>query len=290
MAHEHAALAPTGPNADQIERWNETSGVKWARHAAMIEPFMKPISDRLLERAAAEPGQAILDIGCGAGAVSLTLAEQVGSAGRVLGVDISAPMLGVARTAAGAAPATFVLADASEYALPPAAFDLAISRFGVMFFADPVAAFANIRKGLKSGGRLVFVCWQSLKFNAWVTVPLTAALKHLPPPEPLEPGAPGPFAFADAARLEDILKRAGYQDIAIDPVTFSIPIAGPGPDCVDRAAFFVTEIGPVSSLLDTADEASRAAVHAEIREAMRPYATANGVLLDAACWLVEARA
>lgn len=289
MTSDASALAPQGPNAEQIERWNVTSGVKWARNRVIIDRFMSEIGARLMAAAAPKAGEAVLDIGCGAGATSLAAARAVAPTGSVLGVDISAPMLELARAARGTLPVEFILADAMEYPLPHGRFDLALSRFGVMFFADPIAAFTNIRRALKPGGRLSFVCWQSVKLNSWVTVPLNAALAHVPPPEKLLPGAPGPFAFADAEWTGHILSSAGFRDITITPATLPAPLAPPGPDCLDEATYFVSEIGPVSGVLELADEAPREKARDAIRVALAPLASEKGIVLEAACWFVGAR-
>lgn len=289
MTSNAPALTPQGPNAEQIERWNVTSGVKWARNRVIIERFMAQIGAHLMAAAAPQPGETVLDIGCGAGGTSCAAAQAVGPQGKVMGVDVSAPMLEQARAARGTLPIEFILADATDYPLPQGHFDLALSRFGVMFFADPIAAFTNIRRALKPGGRLAFVCWQSVKLNSWVTVPLNAALAHVPPPEKLPPGAPGPFAFADAERTQHILSSAGFRNIAITPMTLPAPIAPPGPDSLDEATYFVSEIGPVSGVLELADEGPREKARDAIRVALAPLVSDKGVVLEAACWFVGAR-
>src|SRR6185503_20850430 len=175
----------------------------------------------VLQRLAPQPGERIVDIGCGGGDTTLALAERVQGHGFVLGVDVSRPLL--QRATARAAntpeyPVRFVEADAAGYAFERGSFDALFSRFGVMFFADPAAAFANLRRALKPGGRMAFVCWRSEGENPIMTVPLTAAKKRIPvPPPPADPTAPGPFALADRARLERILQTAGFASIAITP-------------------------------------------------------------------------
>lgn len=280
-------LAASGPNADQIEYWNAAAGEKWARHQDVTERLLAPVADRLLAAAAPRRGEHVLDIGCGCGATSVALAARVGESGSVLGVDISEPMLARARAASSAA--SFLLADAALHPFPPGGFDLAVSRFGVMFFADPVAAFANIRKSLKQDGRLVFVCWQEMSANPWVIVPVTAALRHLPPPEPPDPHAPGPFAFADAARVRMILRDAGFGEVSVEPAAFTLAVGAEGPDPILEAARFVEDIGPLSRMLGDVEETTRAAVRASLRDVLAPYAAADGVKLGGACWLVEAR-
>ena len=188
------------PNADQVAYWNGDAGDKWARLQARLDGLFVPISAAAVAAAAPCQGEHALDIGCGCGATVLALAEGVGPLGRVTGVDISAPMLAVAehRIAASALTQAAVLkADAATEPFAPGSFDLAFSRFGVMFFDAPVEAFINIHRALKPGGRLVFACWRPFKTNPWFSVPYRAAVPHLPEQERPEPEAPGPFAFAD---------------------------------------------------------------------------------------------
>lgn len=290
MTAPDSALAFEGPNAQEIENWNVKAGDKWARNRTSLERFMTPITARIMEKAALRAGEAVLDIGCGCGATSLAAAGRVGPSGTVVGVDVSAPMLAEARAFNHAPNVEYVLADAALHAFPPARFDLVFSRFGVMFFSDPVAAFKNIRTALQGGARLAFVCWQPLKDNPWVTVPLTAALKHIPKPPPADPFAPGPFAFADPARVESILTGAGFSAVSIEPATFSLHVGQPGPDCVDEAMHFATELGPASRLIADAEEPAREAAQGEIRKALAALQTPQGISLGAACWLVGARA
>jgi len=279
----------SGPttNADQIEFWNGAVGERWAAYQEMLDRAIQPFGDAALARAAAGRGQNAIDLGCGCGATALALAEAVGSSGRVLGVDISAPMLARARERCRALPqARFVEADATTYAFESEAADLAVSRFGVMFFREPVVAFQNARRALRRGGRLVFVCWRTPADNPWVSVPLDAALTVVPPPPPVPPGEPGPFAFADDARVRDILARAGFAEVALE--RFDAPLrmsAGPLEDAVD----YVFRVGPTARLLADADEPTRERVRAAVRGALAPYAGAGGVALPGSTWIVSAR-
>ena len=283
-------IAATGPNADQITCWNESMGEKWARNQETLDQFLLPVNKRLMEFARIAPGDSILDVGCGCGATSRAAAARAGERGRVLGVDISAPMLERAKTLGGGPAVTYLLADAATHAFAQRSFDLAVSRFGVMFFADSVSAFANIRTVLEPGGRLAFVCWQDMRANPFATVPLFAALPHLPPQPPADPLAPGPFAFADPERVKRILSDAGFSKIEIVPESFKLLQSRGGPGALDDAVYFATEIGPTSRLLNEASPEARAAAIAAIREALAPHVTAEGVALGAQCWLVGAAA
>jgi SAM-dependent methyltransferase len=241
------------------------------------------VTAALLPFAAAKPGERVLDIGCGAGQASHLLASAVGPAGHVTGVDISAPLLANARAGAGANE-TFVEADAAFHAFTPE-FDLVFSRFGVMFFDDPPAAFANIRKGLKPGGRLAFVCWRPALENEWVTAPAQAARPFLPVSPPPDPLAPGPFAFADPARVGQILMAAGFRNVQTKKLDGVMNLGASS----DEAAFQMTNLGPLSRALgEVEDEAVRTRVRAAVKVALEAIRK-DGVIKPAiACWLVAA--
>jgi SAM-dependent methyltransferase len=181
----------------------------------------------------------------------------------------------------------FIRADAQTYAFERDRFDLIFSRFGVMFFDDPAAAFRNLRTALRTTGRLCFICWQELAKNDWARVPLMAALQHVPPPPPPAPHAPGPFAFADPDRVRHILTHADFSDISLE--THQAALSLGGAITVDDATDFSLEIGPVGTLLRTADAETRARVASSIREALRPYAGPSGVRLNGTMWIVFAR-
>ncbi|MGK9165261.1 class I SAM-dependent methyltransferase [Inquilinus limosus] len=282
-----ATTGPETPNADQIAYWNETVGPTWVELREPIDRLTAPIGQRAIEVLAPQAGERLIDIGCGCGGSTLELARRVGPEGEVLGVDISAPMLEVARQRAAEASvvsARFLEADAQTAGFEPSHFDGLFSRFGTMFFADPVAAFANLHRALKPDGRLAFVCWRPLAENTWATVPLTAALRHLPPPEPPAPGAPGPFSLADPDRIRDILGRAGFTRIDTTPLDTKI-----GAGDLDQMLFLALRMGPLGALLRENPD-KRDVVATTVREALAPYATAEGVRLDAANWIVTARA
>ena len=205
-------------NADQIAYWNGPSGQRWAdRHAAQ-ESLLGPIADVLIDRAKPRPGERVLDVGCGSGATTFAFAKAVAPNGFALGLDVSDPMLSQARAfAPKGLPLDFVLADATVHPFEPASFDLLASRFGVMFFADPVASFTNLRRALKPTGRLAFACWREPKENPWMMAPLMAVYKHVPKMPPVGPEEPGPFAFASEERVTRILEGAGFVDVAMEP-------------------------------------------------------------------------
>jgi len=283
-------LAATGPNAEQIRYWNEHSGPRWVASEAMLDAQIAPLGLAAMERARVAAGERVLDVGCGCGQTTLQLAEKVGPRGGVTGIDISAPMLERARARAAErelAHARFLNADAQTTRLGAAAFNLVFSRFGVMFFADPAAAFANLRASLAPGGRVVFVCWQELMRNPWMRVPLLAAAPHLPPLTPPAPGAPGPFAFADPVRVRGILEAAGFADVAIDPFESDLALGGVGGN-LEQAVELVMGLGPLAAALREAAADLRLRVAAAVREAIAPYATPAGVKLGSAAWIVRA--
>ncbi|VIO75370.1 Aklanonic acid methyltransferase DnrC [Bradyrhizobium ivorense] len=281
QGHEH--------NADQIAYWNGPGGERWAKRQAAQDIVLKPVLDLLVDRAAPQAGERVVDVGCGSGASSFALAAKVAPDGRVFGVDVSEPMLTRARQSVPSGlPVEFALADATVYPFAPESFDLLASRFGVMFFADPVLSFANLHKAMRKSGRLAFVCWQEPRENPFFMAPLQAVYQHVPKMPPVGPEDPGPFAFASEARVTRILSEAGFSRIAMEPCRVELDIAtGRG---IDAAVQSALEIGPASRALDGHPDDVRAAATASIREALTPFAKGDAVLLPGAIWIVTARA
>jgi 2-polyprenyl-3-methyl-5-hydroxy-6-metoxy-1,4-benzoquinol methylase len=280
----------SSPNAEQVTYWNEQAGPTWVEQQAQIDKQIRPLGLAAMACAGLRAGARVLDIGCGCGDTTLELARRVAPGGRVTAADISAPMLERAREAAAAAGAAaeFVQADAQTHAFAPASFDIAFSRFGVMFFADPTAAFTNIHRAVVPGGRLAFVCWQAMPDNPWMVTPFMAAMPHLPPMTPLPPDAPGPFAFADPERVRAILTGAGFSAIDIAPLRQALFIGGGD---LDASVDFLMRMGPTArALREAADPGLNGRVAAAVKEALAPFHTADGVKMDSAAWIVTATA
>ncbi|MGA0602141.1 class I SAM-dependent methyltransferase [Caulobacter sp. KR2-114] len=280
--------ATAAANADQAAYWNQQAGPTWAAMQEIMDWQLAPLSRAAIDALAPREGEHILDIGCGAGATSLDLAWRIDPEGSVLGVDIAEPLLALARAradAAGYPQVRFALGDAQTHAFEPGAFDAAFSRFGVMFFADPTAAFRNIRRALRPGGRLAFVCWRAMADNPLMTLPMQAAAPVLDAPAapPADPHAPGPFAFADGERVRRILSEAGFADIAVTAHDERI-----GARTLDDALQTALRVGPLGRALASQPDRRDAAVSA-VREALAAHAGPDGVLVPSATWIVTAR-
>jgi SAM-dependent methyltransferase len=281
----------SGPNAGQVEHWNDVESAHWVGEAGRYDGMLRGLGELAMDAAELGPGDRVLDIGCGSGATTMALAELVGSTGTVTGIDLSEKMLGPARDEAARAGATnvrFELGDAQIHPFPSAAFDVAYSRFGLMFFADPVAAFTNIGRALVPGGRLAFVCWRDLAEQEWIDVPLRAAVAHVPMPQFGKPGDPGMEGLADPERTRAILDGAGFSGIEVRPVDTTVTLGGSG--SVGEVMPFVEAGSLGRALLTDAGPEQAAAARNAIREALAPHETPTGVVLGAAVWIVTARA
>jgi SAM-dependent methyltransferase len=277
---------PEQINADQLAFWNGAGGHTWVARQQHTDITLAPMTAALLAFAAPRPGERVLDIGCGCGATTLEFARAVGPAGRVAALDISGPMLaeGEARAAAaGLANIVWRQADAATAALDE--FDLLTSAFGTMFFGDPVAAFAHMRRAAGPGARMAFVCWRTLAENPWMTVPMNAVASHLPPrPQPV-PNAPGMFAFADPQRVSEILTAAGWAPPRLDKLDLALDIAaGRG---LEEAVVQSTQIGAINSWLRGQPAEVVAAAIVSVREALTPHLDGASVRLPGAMWLVS---
>jgi len=283
-----ATNAEAAPNVSQIENWDGPGGQHWVAEAERYDRMTRSFGAQIIEAAAPRPGERVLDVGCGNGAVALAVSDLVAPSGSVTGLDISGPMLAYARRraeAAGIASVSFCKGDAQVYPLPQASFDAVVSRFGVMFFDDPVAAFANIGRALRPGGRLVFTCWRDLMVNDWLMVPAAAALQHVPMPDLGQPGAPGPFSLADPERVDQVLRDAAFAQIVTEEVVRPMPM---GSSADDVLAFMRgTEMAQV--LMTGVDPGTAERAWTAIKAALQAHAEPGGITLAGTAWLVAAR-
>jgi SAM-dependent methyltransferase len=273
-------------NPEQAERWNGADGQHWISAQERYDAMLAPFTDLILTAATLVPGESVLDVGCGCGATTLAAARAV-SPGAAVGVDLSAPMLARARAAAALADlpnASFEHGDAQVWSPPGLRFDTVVSRFGMMFFADPVAALANLRGITKARGRLAFTCWQSLAANDWILVPGAALAEHLPLPDPGPPDSPGMFALADPDRIRRILEDAGWREISVTSEQVSV-LLGRSPD---DAVEFLRNRSAARTVLAGADPGRQARALRAVRDALNPHAGQDGVRLNAAVWVVKA--
>jgi SAM-dependent methyltransferase len=275
-------------NVEQIEFWNGTAGDRWVRNQERMDRALGPFGLAALDRLAPEAGESIIDIGCGGGTTLLQIAERVGASGRVLGVDVSRPLLGRARERTSHLPNVSVLeSDAATHAFAEPAAGI-FSRFGVMFFAEPESAFKQLRKALVPGGRIAFVCWQAYDDNPWFFLPMAVARALLPQaPPPLDPQAPGPFAFASPARVTGILRAAGFRRIELEAFRTGVILATEG---LEAAVDFSFQIGPAARLIAEQPDELRARIWQRIAGKFAPLVRDGRVELEGAAWLVSARA
>jgi SAM-dependent methyltransferase len=268
-------------NQQQIDYWNGEAGIQWVQAQEHLDRMLSPLSQQALSKASLQRSERALDVGCGCGATSMQLAE---SGQWVTGVDVSAPMVHHA-TLRGAAKSNleFIHTDASDWR-GDELYDLAFSRFGVMFFIDPVAAFANIHANLKGSGRLCFICWRLPQDNPWLAIPAAATQPYLPPPP--EGDGPNPFAFADQDFVRGILTEAGFQapDFSLCEATLTL-----GEDMA-TALSFLTRIGPLSRVISELAEPAQKQALAAVEAALEPFTNEQGVQLEASCWIVTAQA
>jgi SAM-dependent methyltransferase len=267
---------------DQSARWNGAAGQAWVDEQETLDRMFQPFEDLLVDSVS---GNRVLDVGCGAGAVTLAIGRKLGPQGQCVGIDISQPLIDAARdrAARAGATATFLRADAQRYAFEPATFDAIVSRFGIMFFDDSVRAFENLRRAARTDAALRFLAWRSPAENPFMTTTERAAAPFLPNLPPRQPDAPGQFAFADPDRVRRILEESGWAEVDILPVDVACTL--PGKDLIR----FVTRLGPLGTVIHEADEPTRARVFEALHAAFAPYFDGAEVRYTAACWMVAAK-
>jgi SAM-dependent methyltransferase len=275
------------PNADQIEYWDGPAGEHWVAEQDRYDRINIQFGERIVTVLDAAPGERVLDVGCGNGALCLAIAPVVAPGGTVHGLDISGPMLAAAARRAGQAGldnVTFEKGDAQVHPLPDSAFDAAVSRFGVMFFDDPGVAFTNVARTLRPGGRIVFACWQELARNEWLMVPAGAALAFVPMPDLGAPGQPGPFSLSDPERIRAVL--TAFTEITVEEVIAPMRLG----DTTDDVVEFMQRTDMAQTLMKDVDDDTASAAWVAVSDALGPYASPDGVTLNGAAWLVQARA
>ena len=276
---------PAIVNTHQAQAWNGYEGRHWAEHQDRWDVVNRSANDSLFEAAAIDPADSVLDIGCGNGATS-RIAARLAERGRVFGIDLSLPMLERARVTAaseGLVNVQFEQGDAQVYPFPSGRFDVAISRFAMMFFADPVAAFANIRRALRPGGRLAFVSLGDFRTND-LRVAFAALAMHVPNPAPAAASEQGPLSLADPVRIRTVLQEAGFDGVSITPIELSMLF---GRDAADAADFLVSS-GPIHFALEQANQLGNPVVLESVTDALRSFEQSDGVRLRGEHWLVRA--
>lgn len=270
----------------QAALWNGPVGRAWVETQELLDQMFKPFADRLVDAVAFEAARSVLDVGCGTGGTTLAVARQLGMKGNCTGIDISHEMIASARSRAEreSLPASFICAGAQAYPFAPARFDMIISRFGVMFFDDPVRAFANLRYAATNNARLRVIAWRSEPENPFMTAAERAAAPLLPNLPVRQPDAPGQFAFANSQRVRNILEQSGWAGIDVQPIDVACTL--PEKDLVS----YLSRLGPVGLMLHEADGRTRAHVIETVRAGFEPYIHGTEVRFTAACWMVSAQA
>jgi ubiquinone/menaquinone biosynthesis C-methylase UbiE len=272
-------------NAAMVQLWNGPASVAWSQAADQYDAMLEGLGARLLAAAHLSEGERVLDVGCGTGRMSRLAAAEVGSDGAVVGVDVSAGLLAEARARSDEG-LRFLEADAQTHVFDEP-FDVVLSRFGVMFFDDPVGAFRNLLAATRPGGRLVFVAWQAPPLNEWIVLPLSVIVPLVGPPELPEPGAPGPFAFADRERVEALLADAGWTEVTTEDVREDVPVGGAA--TAAEAVAFTSSDTFGQMLLAKATEDQRTEARTTLEKAYQERMVDGRVRLGAAAWLVTAR-
>jgi SAM-dependent methyltransferase len=284
--HDHTPGAT--PNATMSDNWNGVAGEHWVNNAERHERALAAYGKAVLGSTAITASDRVLDVGCGTGALTRA-AARVATDGSARGVDIGRPMIDRARheTATEGLPnVSFEQADAQVHPFVPHSIDVVISRFGVMFFDDPAAAFANIRRAVTAGGRLAFVCWQSLPANDWMTIPASALAEHVGFPDTGGPDAPGPFSLAEPDRVRAVLAAGGFVDVTLDEVAHPMWL---GRD-VDDALGYMRNQSLARLMLDGKPPELVDRAVAALRTTLEGIATPHGLELPGRAWLVSARA
>ncbi|WP_179401844.1 class I SAM-dependent methyltransferase [Burkholderia guangdongensis] len=266
--------------------WNGSSGRAWVATQEVLDQMFRPFEDLLVDMIDAGAGYRVLDVGCGTGSTTLAAARRLGAKGHCIGVDVSAPMIARAQSRAEreGSTASFICADAQTHAFEPASFDRIMSRFGVMFFDNPVLAFATLRRAARDGAELCCIAWRSAADNPFMATAERAAAPLLPNLPARRPDAPGQFSFADQCRVASILEESGWAEIDIRPIDIDCTL--PEKELVN----YFSRLGPVGKILQETDERTRTQVIESVRPAFDSFVHGTEVRYTAACWMVSARA
>jgi SAM-dependent methyltransferase len=274
-------------NAAQLAFWNGSGGQRWVARQAALDGMLAPINELLIERAAIQAGERVVDIGCGCGATTIAAAERVGAAGSVLGIDVSAAMLIRANELAPQeASVSFVQGDAMVHHFNAASCDLIVSRLGMMYFADAVRGLLNIRNALRSEGRVAFAAWCDLRDNPWALEPLQAAYDYVPKLPGLSLHAPDDFAFAQQDWLEHVVNEAGLRRVRLERCDLALDISGG--QGLEGAALSALAMGPASRAIDGQSPEAVAAAATAISKVLSRYARDAAVMVPASVWIVTA--
>jgi ubiquinone/menaquinone biosynthesis C-methylase UbiE len=270
---------------EQAKLWNGSAGCAWVEAQALLDRTLRPFEDLLVEAVAASAARRVLDVGCGTGSTTRAIARALGADAHCVGIDISEQMIDAARTLAEQhrSPTEYICADAQTHAFAPASFDVIMSRFGTMFFTDPIAAFANLRHAGTKGAALCSIVWRSPAENPFMTAAERAAAPLLPNLQSRRPDAPGQFGLADARRVRAILEESGWTEIDIQPIDLVCTL--PESELIR----YGTRFGPVGVALREADPETRVQIAGAVRAAFEPYVHGAEVRFMASCWLVRAR-
>ena len=271
---------------EQATLWNGISGNAWVDEQELLDRLLKPFETLLIEAVAARAPSQLLDVGCGTGSTTVAAARLLGAQRRCVGIDISEPMIAAARARADGegSSARFICANAQDHLFDPASVDMIISRFGVMFFDDPVRAFANLRRAATDDGEMQGIAWRSAAENPFMTAAERAAAPLLPNLPARVPDGPGQFAFGNRDRVNNILENSGWAEIDVRPIDVACSL--PEKDLLR----YVTRLGPVGRILQEADAETRVRVIDAVRPAFDPYIHGDEVRVTAACWIIGAKA
>lgn len=279
-----------GPNRDEIEFWNGPQGQNWVTQNDLTDLMYDPFGEEALERVALQPGERVIDVGCGCGKTTGKLAKLVGAGGHITALDVSVPMLEVAqrRMPVDVAQVEFVAGDAEIYGFESDSYDVVFSQFGLMFFHNPDTAFANLYRALKPGGRLSFVCWRHPELNPWLMIPFEAVqtfITDMPRPSPNVTASP--FILARKASVEELLGNTGFVDIELEEIDGATRM-GRG-DLDECLAFLADFSNPVATALRRSESATAPDILLAVRSAVAPYHTGDTLELPASAWIVCAR-